>query len=243
MAIEFGLDDGLKIPPRSEVGYLSSEIANEGFKVSEGVKEQWTPPQGPPMTPDWSQFKSITKYFNRKGFEPWPSWIYHPTEPARIVKDAEEARHYGVIFREATQREISMGQPLPRYDIIGDTDWRTQPYANTRKFDPRNPGSGKNYETPRPDYQQIQADQLGNLVRALKEGGVKGGSGLDAEAIAAIVAATVKAMSPAPAVQPMAAAEEDERAAWLREAEGRGVKVDKRWGVERIKAEIEKQSE
>lgn len=241
--IEFGLDSGLKIPPKSQVGNLSAELANEGIHVSEGAPESWTPPKKQDMYPDWSQFKSIQKYFGRKGFQPWPAWIYHPTETAKIVKDADEAFAHGIVYREPTEDEKFRGIGAS-YDFIGEQKWRTRPWKDP-KFDPLNPDTGKIYESPRPDYQRSQHDMMRNLVEALREGGVKGGNGLDPEAIAAIVAATVKAMNPAP-VEPVHAAPieveaaDQERDAWIREAEDRGVKIDKRWGVERIKAEIEK---
>lgn len=227
--------DGV-IPPKSKIGTLSAEIAGEGFKVSGGPQESWTPPKRQDMTPDWSQFKSIQKYFNRSGFPPFPSWIYHPTEQPRIVKNADEAAEYGIIFREATDDERSMGQGAARYDFVGGTQWRVKPLKDP-KFDHTNPGPAKNYESPKPDYLRSQTDLLRGMVAALQEGN-KGSIRLE-DLVAALTASRAV---PEP-VEPIAEPEDDERATWLKAAEERGVKVDKRWSLERLRNEVAKAGE
>lgn len=227
------------IPSKSQVGSLAAEIAGEGYKVSEGTKGTWTPPPKQQMYPDWSKIAPIAHYFGRSDMQPWPSWIYHKTEQPRIVKDAEEAAQYGIIFREATEDERMIGQTMPRYDFRRGTEWRTQPWPGTQGFDVQKMGAGKNYEPPKPNYERAQHDMMGNLVAALQKGGTGTGS-VDAETIAAIVAATVKAMQPAPADATQDADEEADRADLISIAEQRGVKVDKRWSTERLKAELAK---
>lgn len=257
--VEFALDGGLKIPSRAQVGNLSAEIAGEGYKVSEGTKGNWSAPPKQQMYPDWSKIDKIAHYFNRNDFAPWPSWIYHPVETARIVQNAEEAYEYGIIYREPTEDERQMGHGS-RYDFIRGSAWRVRPFAKDTKFDHTNPGSGKNYEAPKPDYLRSQHDMMRNLVSALNDGGVKGGGGLDPETIAAIVAATMKAMQPqrgggdidmdAPrdwndpsrgnADNKIHVENEEDRADLISIAEQRGLKVDKRWSTERLKAELSK---
>jgi hypothetical protein len=206
-------------------------LANEGIKVSEGTKGNWSAPPKQQMYPDWSKIDKIAHYFNRNDFQPFPSWIYHKTEKARIVNTAEEAMEYGIIYREPTEDEQLMGHGS-RYDFVRGTEWRTKPYPGTIKFDHTNPGSGKVYEPPKPDYQRSQHDMMRNLVSALQESK----SSADPEAIAAIVAAVMKATAkPEPIID-----DEEDRADLISIAEHRGIKVDKRWSTERLKSEVAK---
>src|ERR1017187_1691633 len=95
------------LPSKNQVGLLDPEIAKEGEKViySDGETIQWTPPPPRPVMPDWSQIKSIARYFNRHGFQPWPAWLYHPTEEPRLLKDAKDGEEIGIVYRHATTDE------------------------------------------------------------------------------------------------------------------------------------------
>src|SRR6266436_1664891 len=134
------------LPPKSQVGVLDLEIAGEGQKVilSDGEQVAWTPPPPRPVVPDWSQIKSIQQYFNRTGYRVWPSWLYHPTEEARLVKDQDEAAELGVCYREATPDEHNRYGKKHVWDWTNESQWRPTPY-HAPKFDPQKPAQGKVY--------------------------------------------------------------------------------------------------
>ena len=109
MAIEFGLDGGTKIPSMASVGYLAEDIAAEGQKIrmddSDGAEIHGLPP-AKIAYPDFSQIKFLRKYFNRTGYQVYPTWIYnHETDEKTIVKNADEALKYGVLWRQTTPDE------------------------------------------------------------------------------------------------------------------------------------------
>lgn len=259
------------LPSKSKVGYLDPEIAGEGQKVilSDGEQVPWSPPPTRPVMPDWSQIKSIARYFNRKGFQVYPAWLYHPTEEPRIVKNADEAAELGVCFRKATEDERGRYGMESVWDWQEGSLWRPKPHG-APKFDPMKPGQGKTYiATP-----QNPAVAQHALLEAL------------IPAVAAAVAQSLKATGPgAPAnvepkewdeflqfkawqkakdavnivadeveqpteeqgtddtpPPPNALNPDQERAVWEAEAERKGIKVDKRWGIDRLKSEVEKKA-
>ena len=200
--------------------------------------------------PDFSKMKSLRKYFNRAGYQVYPAWIYHPSEAAKIVKTEAEAAEYGVSFRRTTPDERAAFGVNHRWDYTGE--WRTKPFHDGKKrsIDPDKMESGKNY-VPRVST----VDQQNSLIEAL------------IPQVAAAVAAALKIAAPAApekvdadkwarfqeflafeestkAVTGAVVGEEDheadEKAMWLEEADRLGVKVDKRWGLERLKEEIQK---
>ena len=161
MPVEF-----MKIPPRSEVGYLPDDIAREGqnaWKDANGEEEVWSAPAPKPVIPDWSQAKPIKHYFNRTGFSPWPAWIYHPVEAPRLVKDAKEAREHGVVYRETTQEEFDRFGHKATWDHIDGSEWRNKPFPKDLKFDPTKQHSGKEVRIGAPNPTNVQNE----LVKAL----------------------------------------------------------------------------
>src|SRR6267142_3506229 len=95
---------------KSEVGrngYYAPEIEGNGQKVlmSDGSIVNFNPPGVKPVVPDWSEIKSLKKYFNRTDFHIWPHWFYHPTKEAIVIRNAEEAARLGIRRRETTERE------------------------------------------------------------------------------------------------------------------------------------------
>lgn len=145
--VEFALDGGGKLPSRRDVGYLDNEIASEGMKVlqSDGEVVNWTPPPDRLAIPDFSQIKSIRKYFNRTGHQVYPAWLYHPTEEAVVVKNREEAMTLGVFYRKATLEEAGRYGVKAVWDWEPKCQWRPTPYPSKRVIDPVNPGAGKTY--------------------------------------------------------------------------------------------------
>ncbi len=254
------------LPPKSAVGYLDPEIAGEGQQVtlSDGENVSWTPPPQKLVMPDWSQIKSIAKYFGRKGGPVYPAWLFHPTEPDKLVQNAAEAEVLGVCYRKATEDEKARYGHESVWDWKADSKWRPRP-QRTRQFDPQNMETGKIYQ-PAP-HNPVGAQE--RLIESL------------IPAVAAAVAQSLKATGPAApasvdkgqwdaflqfqawqktkeAVEVLTANDADDGAsetvsapanalsampnkeALIAEASDKGVKVDKRWSLDRIMLEIEK---
>src|SRR5258707_14035913 len=170
------------LPPKSQVGYRDSEIAGEGQKVimSDGDVVTWTPPPEKLAMPDWSQVKSLRKYFGRVGMQAWPAWIYHPTEPARLLKNAHEAAELGICYRETTADEqAQFGGMKHRWDWKDDCKWRPRPY-NVLPFDPKQSANVKNLVvTPANPIvaQDRLIKELVPLIAATVIAAMKGGGG------------------------------------------------------------------
>ncbi len=252
------------IPPRSEVGYLDSEIANEGQKVSalsDGQPEGWSPPPQLASVPDWSRIKSIARYFNRSGFKPYPAWLYHPTEPPRVVNDADEAAKLGVCYRRPTDDERQRYGDKDVWDWTAESKWRPTPHGKP-KFDPQNPGLGKTYiANTNPQVAQhalVEAliPQVAAAVAAAMQGtggpaapvGVKKDEWDEFLAFKAWqktqetvtkVASEITAEDAGGGTNALADPEA-ELAFWKGEAIAKNVRIDGRWSLERIKAEVEK---
>jgi hypothetical protein len=267
------------MPPRSQVGHLDPEIAGEGQKVilSDGDVVTWTPPPVKPVVPDYSQIKHLQKYFGRVGTQAWPAWVYHPTEPARLLKDAHEAAELGICFRETTAEEkAQFGGLKYRWAWKDDCLWRPQPYAsNVVPFDPRHWAHVKNYVAQPANPAIAQNALLEALIPLVTSAVVTALHGARQNAPAHVdpvqwekflqfqawqkSAQTVEALveeaaSPKTDKLPLAgntlvtdngaaignALASDERAAWEQRAHHKGIKVDGRWSLERLKAEVEK---
>ena len=255
---------GFVLPPKSQVGTLALDVAEEGQKVilSDGDVVNWTPPPPAPVMPDWSQIKSIRKYFNRTGHAAWPAWLYHPTEPARIVTNQHEAADLGVCYREADGNERAKYGLQHVWDWKEDSQWRPTPWV-APKFDPAKPGQGKNYVAAARDPMLAQNEMVATVVASVLAAMKQGGTAPTAPAAvdsgqwdaflkfqawqkAQEVVAEVAGPDGAPelrqeesATNALAGADEpDERESWLAEAERKGVKVDGRWSTDRIKSEV-----
>lgn len=157
------------LPKKSEVGYLDPEIAGEGQKVilSDGDVVSWTPPPPRPVMPDWSQIKSIARYFGRSGHQVYPAWLYHPSDEPRLVKNAEDAGALGVCYREATADERGRYGLKAVWDWQDGCQWRPQPYAGTLKFDPLKPGQGKTFQPAQQNPALAQDRLLEALIPAV----------------------------------------------------------------------------
>jgi hypothetical protein len=268
MAIQFALDgSGRPLPARNAAGFLDAEIANEGTKVilSDGEQISWTPPPVKAAVPDWSQIKSIARYFGRTGYQVYPAWLYHPTEEPRLVKDAEEASALGVMYRKSTPEENQAFGINARWDWEADSQWRPKPHAPP-KFDPMNPGQGKEYVARAPSPIVAQNALLEAMIpqvaaavaAALKSTGPAAPATIDpaqwekflqfqawqktAEAVEAIKSddgGELEASEPVTGTNPLNALSPDEERR-LYEDEGKrlGVKVDGRWSMERLRKEV-----
>lgn len=258
------------LPPKSQVGVLDLEIAGEGQQVimSDGEQVNWTPPPAKPVMPDWSQIKSIARYFNRSGYAPWPAWLFHPTEAPRLVKNADEGAALGVCYRKATPDEIARYGHTSVWDWEEGSKWRARPYEGTVKFDPAKPEHGKTviYGTPNPVHAQndlvrmIVPEVAEAVARALKGTGPNAPAHIDPaeweefkqflafkksqEAVGALAAASDDEPDAeagnALSLTPTGVSEDQERSLWIEEAQELDIKIDKRWGVDRLKSEVEK---
>jgi hypothetical protein len=253
-----------QLPPRSQVGYLDPEVAGEGQKVilSDGEQVNWSPPPVAPVMPDWSTIKSIRHYFNRTGYAVYPAWLYHPSEAPRLVKNAQEAAELGVCHREATIDERGRYGLSHVWDWQDDSQWRPKPHGAT-KFDPANPGQGKFFVATPPNPAIARNELLAELVpavaaavaTALKSTGQGAPANIDPNDLdeflqfqawkkaqgmieAATADETTDELPQGSALNALSPAQE--RAAWEDEARVKGVKVDKRWSLDRLKAEVQK---
>lgn len=265
------------LPSKSQVGYLDPEIAGEGQKVilSDGEQVSWSPPPARPVMPDWSQIKSIQRYFGRTGHQVYPAWLYHSKEEPRLVKNAEEAATLGICYRDATQEERGRYGLNAVWDWADDSQWRPKPH-DAIKFDASKPGPGKTVIHSQPNPAIAQHALLQELIPAvaaavaqsLKATGPSAPAHIDSkdwddflqfkawqkssQAVELVSAASAvpemtfdapeeSALDDAENLAPInALSGEDEKALWIAEGERKGVKIDKRWSLERLKAEIQK---
>lgn len=241
------------LPPKSSVGYLDPEIAGEGEKaqLSDGENMSWTPPPEKLVMPDWSQIKSIRQYFGRKGGPVYPAWLFHPTEPDTLVKNAAEAAALGVMYRKATQEERERYGHESVWDWETDSKWRPRP-QRAPKFDPMNMGTGKIYQAAPHNPVGAQERLIESLIPAvaaavaqsLKATGPSAPATIDPKQWEAFLAfqAFQKTTAAVNALADEADAEEataaDDHSLWVGEAERLGMKIDKRWSTERLKSEV-----
>ncbi len=236
--------------------YLDAEIANEGvYAVAE-----WAPAVEEARIPTYKGIKSIARYFPQFTGRPYqhqtfPCWLYHPTLPAKEVRDiytgedpprlikkaSELAAELGCVYRQTTLEERAQGFPNHRWVYSGE--WRAQPYDV--KFDPKNPGTGKNviYGTEHKTDGQNSAMIAVAVAEALAKfgGGKAAAPGVDPdyEEFQAFKAWKAAAMAGPNALGPE---ETDRRETLEISAKALGIKVDGRWSNERLKAEIDKAS-
>jgi hypothetical protein len=243
------------IPPRSQVGHPDREILSEGQSVElssgDEVRVDW--PLVKSAFPDISDVKSVKKYFHRVGFTPFPCWLYHPEQSPKMVMSQDEALEFGVVYRKCSPDEQARYGRSAMYDWQDDSKWRPAPFPKDVKFNPHKEHAGKNIVWPEKGGAIAQDALIEKLIPQ----------------VAASVAAALKLANPAApanvssndwaAFQEFMAykkaqeatreavadviednAPADEKAPWIAEAERLGVKIDKRWGLDKIKAEVEK---
>lgn len=243
------------------VVYLDPEIANEGVSAL----SNWSPPLPEARIPDYKGIKGIAKYFPQYSGRPYnhkvfPCWLYHPKLPARLIEDqfvdgdpprlvkkaGEIAAELGCAYRATTFEERAQGFPLNRWVFTGE--WRNSPF--TSKFDPKNPGPGKLYVKEK-DRESGRADDIAAIVAAVLGALKTGGPAILAEPTmpadvaefeafkawrAAQAAPVVEEAAPLPAVERA----DDMMEQLVAAAKERGIKIDGRWSVARIREELEK---
>ena len=250
---------------RGSVSALDPEIAGEGRRVelSDGDAINWTPPPIEPVIPKFDQIKQIRHLFGRTGKQVWPAWLYHKSEPDRLVKDQAEANALGVYHRVATESERNKYGIQTLWDWDDESLWRPTPYP--KGFDPRHPGTGKTVIHAQPDAGQVQNAMVATLVpqvaaavaQAMKAAGnASAPANIDPseweaflrfksfqeadKAVRATVAAETEGDDQEPPTTPASTAADNERTGWIAEAERLGVTIDRRWATHRIIEAIEK---
>ena len=256
---------GFVLPSRKEVGYLDPEIANEGSKVilQDGEVVSFNPPPPKPVMPDWSQIKSIRHYFNRTNLKQFPAWLYHPTEGARIVKDEFEAAELGVCYREATTDEKGRYGQTHVWDWKDDSKWRPKPYPENLKFNPNKMQQGKIYvptpQEPRAANRELLETVLPEVtaavVAALRSQGSVNPDKIDPKQWEEFIAfqawkKTQEAIDdvvnnpggdlPLQGNALSLSKDDEEYNQLVADATAKGIKVDKRWSLGRLKEEMQK---
>ncbi len=252
---------------------LAAEIADEGFKVlgaeairlSNGDVVAYTPPPPKLAMPDMSEIKSIRHYFGKMGFRPYPAFLFHKDGREMMVSDAKMAGEYGIVYRETTQDERNRYGVRHMWDWEAECFWRPTPWTEP-KFDPKNPGAGKNLIWSAPDPKIAQNDMIAEMIpqvaaavaAALKASGPAAPTNVSAsdwddflafkawkeaqKVVTEVVEETIDqtmAEDDEPEAQ-SAMPEEMEKNIWRGQAERLGIEIDGRWSLKRLKAEVEK---
>lgn len=251
-----------KYPSKSEVGTLAPEL-DEGMKalLTDGEPSIYTTPAAKPVVPDWSGIKAIRHYFGRVGFDAWPAWLYHPKEAPRLVNNQDEALALGICYRKTTPDEQARFGVTTMWDWEVNCEWRPTPHAKDLKFDPQRPGQGKTYlpSIPNPTIAQhelvraIVPEVAVAVAQALKSIGPAGPGNIDPkdwdefkaflawkESEKAINALTEEKVKEASSNALRDVSEGEERDAWEVAARAKNIKIDGRWSLERLKAEVQK---
>lgn len=241
--------------------YLDPEIAGEGYSA-----DTWSPPVAEARIPTYKGIKSIAKYFPQFTGRPYvhqafPCWLYHATEPARLVQDlltredpprlikkaSEIAKELGCTYRATTQDERAQGWPLNRWEYTGE--WRAVPFEGNAKGGGHD--GGKQLVTSK-EPATTSADLIAATVAAVMAAMKKPE---DEPVVAAALAqdpdwaefhafkawkggaAPPQVEAPSSnALQP----QDDEWELWAEEAKRLGVKIDRRWSLQTLKDAVEK---
>lgn len=243
------------------VEYLDPEIAGEGVSA-----DNWTAPVPKAHLPSYEGIKAIQKYFPEFSGRPYqhqtfPCWLYHPGEEPRLISDelryddqlrpvvirkaSEIARELGCVYRNSTVEERAQGFPAARWEFDPGSKWR--PFPHDVRFDPKK-APHKTVVLPQSQGSagMVNADVIAATVAAVLAKTSETGAVVDAdraefEAFKAWKAQQASAAAePPPQVNSLAPADETDRDAAIALAGERGVKIDKRWTLDKIMAELEK---
>ncbi len=205
-----------------------------------------------------------------KKYYTWPAMLYnHKTNETTIVGSAKEAAALGVSERVRTADEEARFGKGNVWEWDSEGAWRPFPKVAPRTYDPRKPEQGKEYVAAQIPQATANRDMLESalpavtaaVVAALKQSGSVNPNNIDPKQWDKFLAfqaweKTQEAIDVVTAPEPEinVAAEHakameatmvlegvpEEREAWLTEAKNRGIKVDGRWSLERIRSEVEK---
>jgi hypothetical protein len=238
------------LPSKSQVGFLDPSI-DGGSQSANDVN--FTPPPEKLVMPDWSQIKKIRHYFGKKNStEFFPAWIYHKdTAEKRIVNSAKEAEELGIGFRATTEDEKTKFGGDYVWDWEDDCMWRPKPGPQHNKFNPNKPETGKTVVWPDRHQSPSVEATVAAVMAALKTAAPSAPASVKSEdweefqkylafKKASDIMAPAEKASDGGELNANALSHNQDRDVWIETAEERGVKIDKRWSIEKIKAAIEK---
>ena len=134
--------------------YLDPSIANEGEAATD-----WHPGSGPAPIPDMMKMlgnhKHYGRYFAPHVFRPFPAWIYHATEPEFVVRTAKEAKEYGVTYDTDEARYICTGE------------WKTRP---VKKLKPVMNAAGKSVVTSERAQGGASLEIMAQILQQMQKG-------------------------------------------------------------------------
>ena len=267
--VESSFDMRGALPAGSARRALDADIAAEGGKVlagnrvilSDGSVVPYVKPAEKLRIPDWSQIDSIKHYFGSRGYQPYPSWFYHRTRDPILIKDAKEAAELGIVYRKTTDDERARFGRTDTWDWEEGCEWRPTPYrAPTLNF--ADHAGSKNLITGAPDPGRIQADLVSSVAAAVAKvlqitPGAAAPATVDQrqwdeflafqawkkanEVVAGELAAQDASedhRSEGDLTSNALTADQD-RFLWEEEAKRLGLKVDKRWSLETLRAKVE----
>lgn len=245
------------------VEYLPAEIANEGQKAGAIVTDNndgsgdYQPPMDLPHVPDYKGIKSIAKYFPQYSnrpyvHKPFPAWVYHMTKEPMLIHDKINSE--GRVIKTAAEWAAELGltwegPPRMRWNVSGE--WNPEPVAAPKS---KTAGTGKVLVEAVKTIASQASDNIATIIAAVmaamgkaeKPGTNALAADPDYAAFLAFKEFQKQAGAP-PAAQPVETqaqgsvlSAEDEKAVLIDAASERGVKIDKRWSVERLKEELDK---
>lgn len=214
--------------------YLDPEIANEGEAAT-----MWHPGAGPAPIPDMQKMlgnhKHYGRYFAPKVFAPFPSYIYHATEPSKLVRTAKEAKEYGVsyLIDPGGNHYVSTGE------------WKTYPVGKQK---PNTSGAGKSVISAERAQGGASLEVMTQILQQMQKGQSNDAT---TQMLAEILARLVP---PAPAMPPVIEAkisvteeitlsDAEQKAILLDLAKEKGIHADKRWGMDKLKAALDEAGE
>lgn len=208
--------------------YLDPSIANEGEAATE-----WHPGAGPAAIPDLAKMlgnhKHYGRYFAPHVFKPFPTWLYHASEPEFVVKTAKEAKEFGVVYDTDDARYICSGE------------WKTRP---VKKPKPVMDGAGKSVISSERAQGGASLEIMAQILQQMKgqvaPPALNEAVKADPDYAAFVEFKKWKAGQDVSIDEPavaLSAAEEKE--ILLKLAEEKEIHVDKRWGLDKIKAALD----
>lgn len=210
---------------------LDPEIAGEGEAATD-----WHPGQGPAPIPDMKKLLEndphFGRYFAPHRMVPFPAWIYHATEPEMIVKNAKEAIQYGVSYDTEENHYVCTGE------------WKTKPVVK-KKPDPMAGGKSM-ISADRPQNNGASLEIMAQILQQMQKGQPAHPALNDVVKADPDYAAFVefKKWKEGQHIEvhtglPVA----DEKAILIELAQEKNIHVDKRWGLDKIKAALDEAGE
>ncbi len=240
----------------SKIEYLDPEIANEGIHADKGATavipawdedEEWQPMLEPAHIPDYKGIKSIAHYFPQFSGRPYrprpfPATFYHRKHGEKTITKQEDAMEMKVFWNKAEGG---------KWEAKGE--WSTKPFDH--KAQPEGPGkslTSKDKSSTENTIEIVAAAvtaalaKIGNTPTAPKVQQALS-SDPDYAEFMQFKAFKAKGSMTADEIAPAAYDDDeeaddaipDEKSMLIEAAAAKGIKLDKRWGLDKIKAALE----